>query len=154
MEDRISAKNWVISFGPFRVTKASRSLERDGERVHLGSRAFDVLAHLLEHAGQVVTHRALLEAAWSGINVEEGNLRFQVTALRKALASAGSKCIINVPGRGYCFTAPVFREDKEELSPSSRDAAQRLNPLPRPLNLIGRADTVTAISGLVRTRRI
>src|SRR5882757_5951154 len=98
MEGRVST-SWVISFGPFRVTKATRTIERDGEPIHVGGRAFDVLVYLLEHAGQVISHRALLDAVWSGANVEEGNLRFQVTALRRALGNDDGKYIINVPGR-------------------------------------------------------
>jgi DNA-binding winged helix-turn-helix (wHTH) protein len=107
----------VISFGPFRVTRARRLVERNGEVVRLGSRAFDVLIHLLEHAGQVVSHRALLEAVWPGTYVEEGNLRFQMAALRKALGNGEVGYIINVPGRGYCFTAPLSKQDEVVYSP-------------------------------------
>jgi len=109
---------WVISFGSFRVTRARRLVERDGEAVRLGSRAFDVLVYLLEHAGQVVSHRALLEAVWPGAYVEEGNLRFQMAALRKALGNGEANYIINVPGRGYCFTAPISKQDEVKYSPS------------------------------------
>jgi len=111
------ASGWVISFGPFRVTKARRLVERDGETIHLGSRAFDLLTHLLEHAGQVVPHRALLAAAWPNVIVEDVSLRFQMNTLRKALGSEDAKrsCIINVPGRGYCFTAPISCEDEDAL---------------------------------------
>jgi len=103
----------VISFGPFRVTRARRLVERDGEVVRLGSRAFDVLVYLLEHAGQVVSHRVLLEAVWPGTFVEKGNLRFQMAVLRKALGNAEAAYIINVPGRGYCFTAPLSKREDE-----------------------------------------
>jgi DNA-binding winged helix-turn-helix (wHTH) protein len=107
----------VISFGPFRVTRARRLVERNGEVVRLGSRAFDVLVYLLEHAGQVVSHRALLEAVWPGTYVEEGNLRFQMAGLRKALGNGEASYIINVPGRGYCFTAPLSKQDEVQYSP-------------------------------------
>ncbi len=106
----------VISFGPFRVTRARRLVERDGEVVRLGSRAFDVLVYLLEHAGQVVSHRVLLEAVWPGTCVEEGNLRFQMAVLRKALGNGEANYIINVPGRGYCFAAPLSRQDEVKYS--------------------------------------
>jgi DNA-binding winged helix-turn-helix (wHTH) protein len=109
--------NWIISFGPFRVTRARRLVERNDEIVRLGSRAFDVLVYLLEHAGQVVSHRALLDAVWPGTYVEEGNLRFQMAALRKALGNGDASYIINVPGRGYCFTAPISKQDEVKHSP-------------------------------------
>jgi DNA-binding winged helix-turn-helix (wHTH) protein len=103
---------WVISFGPFRVSRPRRLVERSGEVVRLGSRAFDVLVYLLEHAGHVVSHRALLDAVWPGTYVEDGNLRFQMAALRKALGNREANYIINVPGRGYCFTAPLSKQDE------------------------------------------
>ncbi len=109
--------NGVISFGPFRVTRVRRLVERNGEVIRLGSRAFDVLVYLLEHAGHVVSHRALLEAVWPGTYVEEGNLRFQMAVLRKALGNGEASYIINVPGRGYCFTAPFTRQDEAKYSP-------------------------------------
>ena len=105
----------VISFGPFRVTPARRQVERNGEAVRLGSRAFDVLVYLLEHAGQVVSHRALLEAVWPRTYVGEGNLRFQMAVLRKALGNAEATYIINVPGRGYCFTTPLSKQGESNI---------------------------------------
>src|SRR5258706_5340445 len=107
------ATSGITSFGPFHVNSARRRLGRNGEAVRLGSRAFDVLVYLLEHAGQVVSHRALLEAVWPGTFVEKGNLRFQMAALRKALGHAEANYIINVPGRGYCFTAQLSKQDDE-----------------------------------------
>jgi len=109
--------DWVISFGFFRVTRARRLVERNGEVVRLGSRAFDVLVYLLEHAGQVVCHRALLEAVWPGTYVGEGNLRFQMAVLRKSLGGGEANYIINVPGRGYCFTAPLSKDEDVKYSP-------------------------------------
>jgi DNA-binding winged helix-turn-helix (wHTH) protein len=117
MADGDLKTGWVISFGLFRVTRARRLVERNGEVVRLGGRAFDVLVYLLEHAGQVVSHRALLEAVWPGTYVGEGNLRFQMAVLRKALGSGEASYIINVPGRGYCFTAPLSKQDEVEYSP-------------------------------------
>ena len=112
--------NWVMSFGPFRVSKARRLVERGGEPVNLGGRAFDILSHLLEHHGQVVTHHALLEAAWPSANVGEGSLRFQIAALRKALreGEAGNSHIMNVASRGYCFVAPVSRQEQAAPAPA------------------------------------
>jgi DNA-binding winged helix-turn-helix (wHTH) protein len=126
MADAEIETNWVISFGPFRVTRARRLVERNGEVIRLGSRAFDVLVYLLEHAGHVVSHRALLDAVWPGTYVEEGNLRFQMAVLRKALGNGEAAYIINVPGRGYCFTAPLSKRNEVKYSPPvSSDAVVR-----------------------------
>ena len=115
MADGDIKTSWA--FGSYRVTRSRRSVERNGEIVRLGGRAFDVLVYLLEHAGQVVSHRALLEAVWPGTYVEEGNLRFQMAVLRKALGNGEASYIINVPGRGYCFTALLSKQEEVECSP-------------------------------------
>jgi DNA-binding response OmpR family regulator len=47
----------VIAFGPYRLFASLRRLERAGRAVELGSRAFDILCVLLEHAGEIVTNR-------------------------------------------------------------------------------------------------
>jgi DNA-binding winged helix-turn-helix (wHTH) protein len=147
MEEEIAAVNGakgttgVTSFGPFRVNRARRLVERNGKAVRLGSRAFDVLVCLLEHAGQVVSHRALLEAVWPGTYVEKGNLRFQMAVLRKTLGNEKGDYIINVPGRGYCFTAPLSKQGEvKHSSPLPNDAvvqpdasaAPPANPSPNP----------------------
>ena len=85
---------------------------RKGALKHIGGRAFDVLAYLLGLAGQVVSRSALLEAVWPGTYVGEGSLRFQVAMLRKTLGNGHTSYIINVPGRGYCFTA-LTRSDSQ-----------------------------------------
>jgi predicted ATPase/DNA-binding winged helix-turn-helix (wHTH) protein len=153
MADGGMETNSVISFGPFRVIRARRIVERDGEAVHIGSRAFDVLVYLLEHAGQVVSHRALLEAVWPGTYVEEGSLRFQVATLRKALGDVSY--IINVPGRGYCFAAPISRlNEAERPQPHSGILISLPRPLPRLGRLFGRDREIADIVGLGRTNRI
>jgi len=58
-------------FGEFQLKLRSRSLERDGVPVPLGSKAFELLAYLAMHPGEVVTKEALLKAAWPDSYVEE-----------------------------------------------------------------------------------
>lgn len=47
-------------FGDFRLDPSRRRLERtEGAEVALGAKAFDALVHLIEHAGEPVSRRAL-----------------------------------------------------------------------------------------------
>lgn len=101
----------AFSFGSFRVFPNARRLECDGSPIPLGSRAFDLLCLLVSRPGEVVSKDDLMARAWPDLTVEESNLRFHIAQLRRIL-SAGQRdghYIRNVPGRGYCFVAPVDR---------------------------------------------
>ena len=66
----------AISFGPFRLLAAERLLLEGDKPVRLGSRAFDILAALVERAGKVVGKEELIARAWPQTFVEEANLKF------------------------------------------------------------------------------
>jgi len=95
-------KRSAVSFGPFLLIPAERRLERNGVPVALGDRALMILLALVEQPGKAVGKRELLSRVWSGMVVEEGNLRYQMVALRRALGDglAGARYISTVPGRG------------------------------------------------------
>jgi predicted ATPase/DNA-binding winged helix-turn-helix (wHTH) protein len=135
----------VISFGPFQLCPSERLLKKADQPVRLGSRAFDILLVLVEHAGEVVGHKELVAKVWPGVFIEEVSLRVHIAALRKALdtGEAGVRYLTNVPGRGYCFVAPTSRERIESIVP----AADALYQLPPPLTrMVGREETVREIS--------
>jgi len=120
-------------------------LEKDGVPLHLGGRALDILIVLAERAGEVVDKRELVKRVWADVNVDEGSLRFHITALRKVLGEGGEgfRYVINVPGRGYCFTATLTRTE-----PPDRQSAAQAPPhsLPAPLSrMIGRDDAIEKI---------
>src|SRR3954447_5773022 len=98
----------AISFGPFRLLAARRLLLEGDEPVRLGSRGFDILAALVERAGEVVGKEELIARAWPGTFVDESNLKIQVGALRRILGDGrgGHRYLVTVPGRGYSFVAP------------------------------------------------
>ena len=60
-----------------------------------------------------MTKSALMDAAWPGMAVEEGNLSVQIASLRKLLgpSAAGGDWIATVPRVGYRFTGTVETVD-------------------------------------------
>ena len=82
----------------------------------MGHRALDILTVLVEHAGELVSHRDLIARVWRGLVVDPSNLRVHMTGLRKALGDRDGteRYIANVTGQGYCFVAPVRREAAAE----------------------------------------
>src|SRR6478736_5053128 len=89
-------------FGPFRLDPSERLLLRDGQVVSLTPKAFDLLVYLVERQGRLVEKATLMAALWPDTIVEEANLAFQISALRKALGNGtdGETLIQTVPTRG------------------------------------------------------
>jgi predicted ATPase/DNA-binding winged helix-turn-helix (wHTH) protein len=144
-----------VSFGPFRLLAAERRLKKGAEPLQLGSRALDTLIALVERAGEVVTQRELISRVWPDVTVEEANLRVHIANLRKALGDGreGARYIATVPGRGYCFVAPVT-PFAPQPSPPRPDDADRLQVLPPKLiRMIGRDDTIRSLSAQLMMRR-
>ena len=136
-----------MSFGPFRLLPAQRLLLEGDKSVHLGSRALDILIALVEQSGELVTREELIERAWPDTYVEEGNLRVHVAALRRALGDGqpGSRYIVNSPGRGYRFVAPVSVSQETARAPPQAVAKAAAN-LPAPLTrMVGRGEVVDAL---------
>jgi DNA-binding winged helix-turn-helix (wHTH) protein len=98
-----------VSFGPFRLLPAQFLLLEGDKPVPLGSRAMHILVVLLERAGELVSKQELMARVWPNLFVEPSNLTVHISALRRALRDGrdGNRFIINIPGRGYCFVAPV-----------------------------------------------
>lgn len=91
-----------ISFGPFTLDRNAASLLSGGKPIVIGQRALALLQTLAATDGPI-TKQALIEAAWPGTIVEEGNLTVQIAALRKALGTRadGQEWIVTVPRVGY-----------------------------------------------------
>ena len=143
-----------VLFGPFELNIAERSLKRAGDVVPIGGRAFDILAALVDKAGEVVSKVELIARAWPDVIVEEGSLRVHLSALRKALGDGqfGTRCIENVQGRGYRFVAPIKRQaDDQDLG----NASSGVSNLPPSLSrMIGRDHSVRDIRTLLESHRL
>jgi len=145
----------LICFGPFRLSVAERVLEKEGVRVRLGSRALDILIALVERPTEVVTKKELFAKVWPDLVVDEGNLRYHVSALRKALGEgrSGGRYVTNVSGRGYCFVAPVSRSASLPAPLSNLFAHSPVGLPLKPTGMVGREETVQFISEELIARR-
>ncbi|MCU4651314.1 winged helix-turn-helix domain-containing protein [Roseibacterium sp. SDUM158016] len=129
----------------FEIIADQRILRLDGAEVPLGARAFDVLVHLHDNADRVVSKAELLDAVWSGIMVEEGNLSVQIAALRKVI---GKEAIKTVPGIGYRLTlGPTPAAAQPVLGPEV-PSIPSLAVLPF-ANLTGSGDRDYLVDGIV-----
>jgi len=109
------------SFKGFRLDTVNHLLWRNGDRVPVAPKGFDVLAYLVEHAGRVVTQDEMLEALWSETYVNPEVLRKYILEIRKALGDRPDKpeFIETLPKRGYRFIARVADESGIEPGASA-----------------------------------
>jgi predicted ATPase/DNA-binding winged helix-turn-helix (wHTH) protein len=138
----------VISFGSFDLVASERLLTKEGVAIELGARALDILMVLASRPNEAVSKRDLLAWVWPDVIVEESSLRFHIASVRKALGDGkqGARYIATLPGRGYCFVAPISRSSDPTRSPTLMDQFPHAN-LPSPLvRMVGRADDVLKLS--------
>ena len=103
------------AFNSFQLDKRERQLSRDGEVIHLQPKSFDVLRHLLEHAGNLVEKQELMDGVWGETVVTENSLTRCIRQIRAALEDNADlpAYIETVSGSGYRFIAPVTSLDDE-----------------------------------------
>ena len=120
-------------FPPFRLDTVNQCLwrrtdEAEDERILLTPKAFGVLSHLVDHAGQLVTHRELLNAVWPQTAIEPQALKRNIFELRRALDDPPKKprFIETLPRRGYRFIATVGHRSAEKSATVTPPPATRL----------------------------
>src|SRR3982750_13946 len=108
----MKAAKHLYEFGPFRLEPAERRLLRDDKPVTLTPKCFDLLVVLVENSGHLLEKEELLRGLWPNQFVEEGNLSFNISALRKHLGAGGDGhgYIETVPKRGFRFVAHVEKQ--------------------------------------------
>jgi predicted ATPase/DNA-binding winged helix-turn-helix (wHTH) protein len=146
----------AILFGPFRLLPRQRLLLEAGKPVHVGSRAIDLLIALVERPGELLSKNELISRAWPSTHVVEGNLKFQIAALRRALHDGqdGRRYLATSPGQGYQFVADVTVEDDAgpSIAPSSPPTKHNLPARLTPL--IGRDDLVARLESRLPAKRL
>lgn len=101
----------VIALGDFVIDIPQHRVLVRGQDVHLTPKQFDLLVVLAQHAGQVLTHRALLHAVWGSNADQPEYLRVNIGQLRKKIETSDEPhYIITEPWIGYRFR-PTGKDD-------------------------------------------
>jgi DNA-binding winged helix-turn-helix (wHTH) protein/Flp pilus assembly protein TadD len=96
-------------FGDFRLDSESPGLWRDDTLVSLPPKALEMLLLLVRRRDSIVSREELLNTVWRDTFVEEGNINYTVSLLRKTLDKDDkARFIQTVPKRGYRFVADVL----------------------------------------------
>jgi TolB-like protein len=116
----------IVRFGNFEVDLAAGHLRKRGIKLKLVPQSFELLAVLLDRAGEVVTREDLRRSLWAeDVFLDfENNLNTAVARLREALGDSAEhpRFIETLPKRGYRFISNV----------SARPAAPVRAPTPAP----------------------
>jgi two-component system KDP operon response regulator KdpE len=95
--------------GELTVDLVRRQVTRAGQEVKLSPKEFDLLRHLVAHAGKVLTHRHLLREVWGPAHTDEVQyLRVFIRGLRQKLEPDPTRPthILTELGVGYRLQLP------------------------------------------------
>src|SRR5581483_2729295 len=101
----------ILRFGSFEINLQTKELRKNGMRLRLSGQPFQVLAVLIEHAGEVVTREELHSKLWKTdtfVDFDHG-LNNAIARIREVLddSSGTPRYVETIPRRGYRFIAPV-----------------------------------------------
>jgi TolB-like protein/DNA-binding winged helix-turn-helix (wHTH) protein/Flp pilus assembly protein TadD len=104
-----------LRFGVFEMDLRAGELRKHGLRVRIQEQPFQVLAMLVEHAGEVVTREELQKKLWPAdtfVDFDHG-LNKAISKIREALSDAAEspRFVETVARRGYRFLAEVRTAD-------------------------------------------
>jgi eukaryotic-like serine/threonine-protein kinase len=120
------------SFGAFEVDLKSAELRKHGIRIKLQEQPFQILAFLMEHAGDVVTREELRQKLWSSHTFVDfdRSLNKAMTKLRSALGDSAEspRFIETVPRHGYRFLVEVHTPRDEAHGPVTPSRSTEPSP--------------------------
>lgn len=117
----------VLRFGAFEADLHARELRKQGMQIKLQEQPFQILAFLLEHAGEIVTREQIRQRLWptdTFVDVDN-SVNAAINRLREALRDSAEspRFVETVPRRGYRFIATVERAlPASAPDPTNQDA--------------------------------
>ncbi len=95
----------VHTFGDVTINIKSHEVHKAGKKLNLTALEFNLLKHLIEHKGEVLTRDNLLDEAWGNAIVSPRTIDPHIVHLRRKIEDdpANPRFIISVRGVGYKF---------------------------------------------------
>jgi TolB-like protein/DNA-binding winged helix-turn-helix (wHTH) protein/Tfp pilus assembly protein PilF len=112
----------VARFGDFEVYFRTGDVRKHGHRIRLQEKPYQILALLLERAGEIVTREELRQRLWPADTFVDfdANLNTSLNRLRQALGDTANEQVFikTIPRQGYRFVAPVTRFEDADTVPT------------------------------------
>ena len=80
-------------FSSFRFEEGTATLVRDGQPVPLTRKACEVLRCLVDRAGMLVTHDAILATVWPDTHVQPENVKVLIRELRPGMDASDDEFV-------------------------------------------------------------
>ena len=94
----------VVTFADLRLNTATREAERDGRRIDLTTREYELLELFMRHPRQVLLRDLILERVWGDASVESNAIEVHIGRLRDKLEADGEERLIQtIRGAGYAL---------------------------------------------------
>ena len=122
----------MLQIGEWTVHQHFDRLTRADDELHITPRAMDVLMHLTEHAGELVTKEELLNLFWRGAISGDNAVHKTMAELRRVFSddSRNPAYIQTYPKRGYRLIAAVKMSDPEATRQNTQQATAKPDALP------------------------
>ncbi len=114
----------VAKFGVFELDLSAGELRKSGVKLRLQGQPFQVLALLLERAGEVVTREELQQKLWPADTFVDfdHSLNTAINKVREVLGDSASspRYVETLARRGYRFIAPLQNQAQSGLEPETQ----------------------------------
>jgi two-component system response regulator RegX3 len=102
-----------IDFGPYTLLLSSCVLKKNGQKISLSTKEYEVLEFLVKNAGQVISPETIYQNVWK---VEYGDITavaVYIQRLRKKIEDNPSDCkyIKTEFGNGYIFSSEYITKN-------------------------------------------
>lgn len=148
----------TLRLGEFTLSLQTDELtNKNGETVHLRSQSTDVLVHLAQQSGQLVSKSDLIAKVWPDTFVTDDSLGQCIADIRRALNDSGHKIVRTFPKKGYMLSAEAISGGLAAQSASNASALPQnigevvapRKPVPLHIPLTGIAVLLLLISAAI-----
>src|SRR6201988_4606313 len=124
-----------VRFGPFQVDQHRQEVTKNGSRLKLQGKVYQVLLALIEKQGEVVTREELRLRLWPAdthVNYD-ANVNTTVNKLRQALGDSSETPVYveTIPRKGYCLMVGAEYTDTPVHSSPTAGPASATAKLPQ-----------------------
>lgn len=124
----------IARFGVFELDLSAGELRKSGVKLRLQGQPFQVLALLLERAGDVVTREELQQKLWATDTFVDfdHSLNTAINKVREALGDSASspRYVETLARRGYRFIAPVQNDARPDRAAPATTVPPDASPAP------------------------